>query len=69
MTPIYYEQLNQNKNTLEFAIESIQVIKNVIIDTFNNTITYFPIVILVFLAIFVIAYIFDKLKLTKGDQN
>lgn len=69
MTPIYYEQLNQNKNTLEFAIESIQVIKNVIIDTINNTITYFPIVILVFLAIFVIAYIFDKLKLTKGDQN
>lgn len=69
MTPIYYEQLNQNKNTLEFAIESIQVIKNVIIATFNNTITYFPIVILVFLAIFVIAYIFDKLKLTKGDQN
>lgn len=69
MTPIYYEQLNQNKNTLEFAIEAIQVIKNVIIDTFNNTITYFPIVILVFLAIFGIAYIFDKLKLTKGDQN
>lgn len=69
MTPIYYEQLNQNKNTLEFAIESIQVIKNVIIDTFNNTLTYFPIVLLVFLAIFVIAYIFDKLKLTKGDQN
>ena len=69
MTPIYYEQLNQNKNTLEFAITTIQVIKNVIIETFSNALTYFPIVILVFLAIFIIACIFDKLKLTKGDQN
>lgn len=69
MTPIYYEQLNQNRNTLEFVIRTIEVLKNVIIDTFNNTITYFPIVILVFLAIVVIACIFDKLKLTKGDQN
>lgn len=69
MTPIYYEQLNQNRNTLEFVIAIIQVLKNVIIDTFNNTLTYFPIVILVFLAIFIIACIFDKLKVTKGDQN